>query len=290
MSATSLPIDAHLPAIRTALRRDRALVLTAEPGAGKTTRVPPALLDVFDGEVLVIEPRRLAARLAARRVAEELGEKVGERVGYRVRDDKKVSSATRLSFVTDGVFMRRLIQDPELRGTSVVIIDEFHERRIQSDLALAFAARLRGLRRDPLAVVVMSATLQAEPVAAFLEADILSVSGRVFPVDVSYSDPSREPLEKRVRRACAELGTHSGDVLVFLPGAREIRRCAEEAATLADRQGRDIHVLHGDLKGPAQDRAVRPGPKPKFIFSTNVAESSVTIPGVTAVVDSGLAR
>ena len=286
-----LPIDPHLPAIVSDVWERRGLVLVAEPGAGKTTRVPRALLDAGLGEIVVVEPRRIAARMAAHRVAAELGEPVGRRIGYRVRFDAKVSRETRVTFVTEGILARRLDSDPHLEGVSIVVFDELHERHLHTDLALARARRAR--ERRALSIVAMSATLEAEPVARFLDAPIKNVEGRTFPIDVRFAAaPDDRPLERRVRAAVVRLIEEGldGDVLVFLPGAGEIRRAAEELEGPARALSLDVVPLHGDLPPDAQDRAIRRGPRRKVILSTNVAETSLTIEGVVAVVDSGLAR
>src|SRR5688500_17165517 len=201
----ALPIDPHLPALVAALRAAPNLVLVAEPGAGKTTRLPRALLDAGfaqDGEIVVLEPRRIAARMAARRVADELGEQVGRRVGYQVRFEDVSSAQTRVRFVTEGVLTRRLTADPELRGVGAVLLDEFHERHLQGDLALALLRRLQRARRPELRLCVMSATLDAEPVAGFLGCDVVNVPGRRFEVAIEYDDkPDDHPLEQRVAAA-----------------------------------------------------------------------------------------
>jgi len=299
-----LPIDPALPEIVEALRGAGAVVIEAPPGAGKTTRVPPALLEAGlagPGEVLVLEPRRLAARLAARRVAAERGERVGESVGYQVRFEEVAGPATRIRYLTEGLLTRRLLSNPTLAGAGVVVLDEFHERHLPGDLALALLRRLRRTARPDLRLVVMSATLDAEPVARFLSAPRVRSEGRRFEVSVEHLSPEEaareERLEERVARAVRRLhrearaaSTAPGDVLVFLPGASEIRRGREALAAWAREALVDLLPLHGDLSPEEQDRAVRPGPRPKVILSTNVAESSVTIEGVTAVVDSGLAR
>ena len=291
-----LPIDPHLPGMLSALRTHGSLVLVAEPGAGKTTRLPRAMLLgglVEDGEVLVSQPRRLAVRMAARRVAAELGEEPGERIGYAVRFEDVSGPRTRVRFVTEGVLLRRLVADPELRGVSAVVIDEVHERHVETDLILALVARLRQSRRPDLRVAAMSATLEAEPVAALLGCQVTRVPGRLFHVEVDYLEASDDrPLEQRVVRALRRLGRDglTGDVLVFLPGAGEIRRCREACAEVVSALDAEVVVLHGDLPADAQDRALRSGPKPRVILSTNVAETSVTIEGIFAVIDSGLAR
>ncbi len=287
----ALPIDPHLPRIVEAARAG-GVVLVAEPGAGKTTRVPRALLDAgIEGEILVVEPRRLAARMAATRVAEELGEAVGERVGYAVRFETRRSARTRVAFVTEGILGRRLDADPELRGVGAIVFDELHERHLDTDLGLARARMAR--RRRPLSIVAMSATLDAAFVAAYLAAPVIAVEGRAFPVEVRFADaPDDRPLERQVRAAVVRAleASREGDVLVFLPGAAEIRRALDELEGPARAFAVDVLPLHGDLASPEQDRAVRPGPRRKVILSTNVAETSLTIEGVVAVIDSGLAR
>jgi ATP-dependent helicase HrpB len=285
-----LPIAPLLPEIVATLRDGNRLVLEAPPGAGKTTAVPPAVLPHVAGEILVLEPRRLAARLAARRVAAELGEKVGERVGYQVRFEDVGSPRTRLRYVTEQILLRRLLDDPGLSRVGAVFLDEFHERHLAGDLALALLARLQRARRPDLRLAVMSATLDAAPIVAFLDgAPGLASEGRGFPVDIEHlAHPDARPLEEQVASAVRRLLPAAGDLLVFLPGAAEIARAHAACAPLASRV--DLVTLHGDLPPAEQDRAVTPGPRPKVILSTNVAESSVTIPGVVAVVDSGLAR
>jgi ATP-dependent helicase HrpB len=292
---SALPIDDVLPQVVAAVRDRRVAVLVAPPGAGKTTRVPGALLDagVVAGEIVVLQPRRLAARLAATRVASERGAELGGEVGYEVRFDRRASAATKIRFVTEGVLTRRLLADPELRGVGCVIIDEFHERHLDGDLALALVARLRD-RRPELALVVMSATLDAEPVAQYLgDAPIVRSEGRTFPVSIEHEvQPDDRPLGKRVAATVRRLAQEKldGDVLVFLPGAGEIRRCAEDLDEVAALFDLAVLPLHGDLTIDEQDRAVGPSKRRKVILSTNVAETSVTIDGVVCVVDSGLAR
>ena len=289
----ALPIDDLLPEITAKLRSANNLVLQAEPGAGKTARVPPALLDVVAGEVVVLEPRRLPARMAARRVAWEMGENVGDTVGYQVRFEEAIGPKTRLRFVTEGILVRRLISDPLLRGVDAVVLDEFHERHIDSDLALALLRRLQQTKRADLKIVVMSATLDAAPVAAFLgNCEMVYATGRVFPLTVEYTPYSVEPLHVQVRQAVERLHSekHTGHTLVFLPGSAEIRRTMRECDGIARSAGLLMLPLYGDLSPAEQDRAVGPSAQPKLILSTNVAESSVTVEGVTAVIDSGLAR
>jgi ATP-dependent helicase HrpB len=288
-----LPVDALLPEILQTLHTNRSLVLEAPPGAGKTTRVPPALLKQFPGEILVLEPRRLAARLAARRVASELNERPGETAGYQVRFEDVSSSRTRVFFLTEGVLTRRMLRDPTLQRASVVILDEFHERHLESDLALALLERLQRTTRPDLRLIVMSATLNAAPISEYLGGcPILRSEGKLFDLQIEYTPYSAELLEEQVSQALERLVATrlTGDVLVFLPGAAEIRRAARSISSLADRAHLLVLPLHGDLSPAEQDLAVSPADRRKVMLSTNVAESSVTIEGVTAVIDSGLAR
>jgi ATP-dependent helicase HrpB len=243
--------------------------------------------------VLVLEPRRLAARLAARRTAQELGERVGNTVGYQVRFEEVGGARTRLRFLTEGILNRRLISDPKLAGVDVVVLDEFHERHIDTDLALALLRRLQTTSRPDLRVIVMSATLEAAPVARFLgDCPTLRSEGRLFELSIAYQAYTAAPLEKQVAMALEILlsDKHAGDVLIFLPGAAEIRRAARECQRLADKDRLLVLPLHGDLSPEEQDRAVSPASERKVILATNIAESSITIEGVTAVIDSGLAR
>jgi ATP-dependent helicase HrpB len=303
--ARELPIAAILPAVLEAVR-ERDVVIEAPPGAGKTTIVPLALLErgvLGDGTILVLQPRRLAARMSATRVAALLGEALGDRVGYRVRFEVAGSARTKLWFLTEGVLLRRLRDDPQLEGVDAVILDEFHERQLDADLALALLRRIQKTRERPLRLIVMSATLDADPVVNFLDHPAkLRTEGRSFPVEIEYrSRRSREgelPLERQVASAVRELIDRKligdpnapGHALVFLPGAREIRACAEQCASLAERAGLELLSLHGQLPREQQDRAVASSQRSKLILSTNVAETSITIDGVVAVIDSGLAR
>lgn len=288
----TLPIDALLDEIASTVAQSRSVVLEAAPGAGKTTRVPPALLAHMPGEILVLEPRRIAARMAARRVAYELGEEPGETVGYQVRFEQVGGPKTRLRFLTEGVLTRRLLTDRELRGVSLVILDEFHERHLDTDLALALLRRLQATTRPDLKLLVMSATLDTAPIARFLgDCPTLRSDGRVFPLDVQHLPYSPMPLEQQVANTVERAAKESsGHTLVFLPGAAEIRRALTACGPLARRFDLEILPLHGDLSPAEQDRAVASSLKRKVILATNVAESSITIDGVTTVIDSGLAR
>jgi ATP-dependent helicase HrpB len=289
----TLPIDSLIPGVLEHLRTAHTLVVEAAPGAGKTTRIPPSLLSVGSGDVLVLEPRRLAARLAARFVAGQLGEKVGETVGYQVRFEDVSGPRTRLRFLTEGVLTRRLMSDPQLERVGCVVLDEFHERHLEGDLALALLVRLQRTARPDLKIVVMSATLDAAPVAAYLGgARVMRSEGRQYPLEIEYTPHSAAPVEERVAAGLERLAArgHSGHVLVFLPGAAEIRRAQTLCAPVARRQGWTVLPLYGDQSPEEQDRAVAPSATPKVILATNVAESSVTIDGVSAVIDSGVAR
>ncbi|HEY4395914.1 MAG TPA: ATP-dependent helicase C-terminal domain-containing protein [Polyangia bacterium] len=305
--ATPLPIDAALPEIVAAVEADGAVVVEAPPGAGKTTRVPAALLDARRdgaGEIWVLEPRRLPARLAAARVAAELGERVGDTVGYSVRFDEAGGPRTRLRFMTEGLFVRRLLVDPRLANVSAIVLDELHERHVAADLALAWLRRLRETTRPELAVVAMSATLDAEPVRAFLAGDgrratTVRSEGRRFEVAVEHLSVVEaavvdRPLERRVAAAVRQLLREEpdGDLLVFLPGAAEIRRAQAALAELPQAPTLAVLPLHGEMPLDEQARAVGPAPTGhrKVVLATNVAESSITIDGVVAVVDAGLAR
>ncbi|WP_092427907.1 ATP-dependent helicase HrpB [Geopseudomonas sagittaria] len=299
---SALPIDAVLPALRAALARRHEVVLEAPPGAGKTTRVPLALLGEawLDGQTIVmLEPRRLAARAAAERLASELGEPVGETVGYRIRLDSKVGPRTRIEVVTEGILARRLQDDPGLEGVGLVIFDEYHERSLDADLALALALNGRELLRDgpPLKVLPMSATLEGERLAALLgDAPVVRSEGRMFPVDIQWGRASQpgEALEPRVTQTVLQaLAEQAGSLLVFLPGQAEIRRvqaALEEA--LGGRADILLCPLHGELDLTAQRAAIEPAPagQRKVVLATNIAETSLTIDGVRVVVDAGLER
>ncbi|WP_437357979.1 ATP-dependent helicase HrpB [Inquilinus limosus] len=295
MTLPPLPIDAALPDLLPALAERGRAVLQAPPGAGKTTRVPLALLGqpwLGGGKVVMLEPRRIAARAAAGHMASLLGETVGDTVGYRIRMDRRVGPKTRIEVVTEGILTRMLQDDPALEGIGAVIFDEFHERSLNADLGLALALETAALRED-LRLLVMSATLDGGPVARLMgDAPIVTSEGRAFPVETHHRPPrAAEPIEDAVARAVRDaLAEESGSLLVFLPGAREIRRVQAKLAGLGD--GVIVAPLYGDLPAAAQDQAIRPAPAGtrKVVLATNIAETSLTIEGVRVVIDSGLAR
>ncbi|MGW4351430.1 ATP-dependent helicase HrpB [Nocardia sp. NPDC004582] len=290
-----LPVRAALGEITDTLAAHGTAVLVAPPGTGKTTLVPLALAAATSGRVVVAEPRRLAARAAAARMAALLGERVGETAGYSVRGDRKVGPRTRIEVVTSGLLVRRLQNDPELAGVDVVVLDECHERHLDADLLLALLLDARAGLRPDLRVLATSATVAADRLSSLLggesvpSAPVLAVHGRTYPVEFDYVPPlPRERVEQQVARATRlALADSPGDVLVFLPGAGEIRRTA---ALLSGLPEVDVVPLHGRLPAAAQDSALRPGSRRRVVLSTAVAESSLTVPGVRTVVDSGLAR
>lgn len=296
--AERLPVHDALPALRDALAERGAAVLVAPPGAGKTTLVPLALLDapwLGARRILMLEPRRLATRMAARRMAQSLGEPVGQTVGYRVRMETRVSARTRIEVVTEGIVTRMVQHDPVLADVGLVIFDEYHERTLHADLALALVAQSRALVREDLRLLVMSATLDAEPVARLLgDAPVIRSEGRMFPVETRYVEPRHDArLEATVVRATLDaLDREDGDVLVFLPGAAEIRRVAERLSGAGLPSSTRVVPLYGDLPPAAQDDAVRPSAPGarKIVLATSIAETSLTIEGVRIVIDSGLAR
>lgn len=296
MTVAPLPIDSVLPSFLDALRATPAVVLQAAPGAGKTTRVPPAILDahlIGEQKILVLQPRRVAARASAARIAAERASVVGDEIGYQVRFDSQVSARTRLAVITEGILLKRLLDDPFLPDIGAVIFDEFHERSLASELALAMVRQIQRSVRPDLKIVVMSATLSTQPIARYLDhCPIVESQGVAFPVAVSYLPHlDRRPLEVLVCEGVAQLlDRTAGDCLVFLPGVGEIRQCGRRLARLAELRDLRLAELYGDLPSEAQDAVLRAGNKRKVILATNVAETSLTIEGITGVVDSGLAR
>lgn len=292
MSLPAVPITPLLPQIEQALAEHSTLILQAPPGAGKTTRVPLALLDteaLNNKSILMLEPRRLAASNAARFMATLLNEKVGERVGYSIRYQRKVSVATRIEVVTEGILTRRLQQDPELNGVGLVIFDEFHERHLQSDLALALCRDVQNGLRDDLKILIMSATLDATPLADRLQAPLLSSEGRSYPVTTHYLPGKQqwsivEATVAAVQRALTET---DGDLLVFLPGEAEIRRCRQQLSATGSTL---VCPLYGNLPFAEQERAIQPAKQRKIVLATNIAETSLTIEGIGVVIDSGYSR
>jgi ATP-dependent helicase HrpB len=295
---TDLPIEDILPALKNVLGSGSSAVLQAPPGAGKTTRVPLALLDepwLADSAIVMLEPRRLAARAAAHRMASMLGEKVGGTVGYRMRMDTKVGAGTRIVVVTEGVLTRMLQSDPALEGVGLVIFDEFHERNLQADLGLALSLQSRSLLRNELRLLVMSATLDGKGVAALLEdAPIITSVGRSHPVETRYRQRSHdERIEPAVIAAVLDsLANEKGDILVFLPGAAEIGRVERSLGEAELPRNVTIAPLYGNLPQEAQDRAIEPSTEGmrKVVLATSIAETSLTIEGVRIVIDSGVMR
>ncbi|RED56806.1 ATP-dependent helicase HrpB [Cohnella lupini] len=299
MTNGALPIDSVLPELLLSLRSSGNAILIAAPGAGKTTRVPLALLGEawLEGQkIIMLEPRRLAARSSAKYMADRLGEPVGATVGYRVKMDTKVGPRTRIEVVTEGVLTRMLQADPALEGIGLVIFDEYHERSLQADLGLALCLQSQALLREDLKLLVMSATLEAEPVAELLGgAPVISSEGRSYPVETIYRPkPSGVYMEDSVTQAIMDaLRMHAGDILVFLPGAGEIRSVeAKLRGRISAEAGVRVFPLHGSMTADAQDQALAPLPsgQRKVVLATSVAETSLTVEGITVVIDSGLSR
>ncbi|MBU2272302.1 MAG: ATP-dependent helicase HrpB [Alphaproteobacteria bacterium] len=293
-----LPIHAVLEPLKAALAAGSVAVLAAPPGAGKTTVVPLALLDqpwLNGGRILVLEPRRLAARAAAERMASTLGEKAGETVGYRTRLQSRIGPATRIEVITEGVFTRMILDDPALEGVGAVLFDEFHERSLDADLGLALAREAQGLLRDDLRIVVMSATLDIAGVARLLQdAPVIEAEGRMFPVETRHlGRNAAERFEDAMARAVLQaLGEQTGSVLAFLPGQGEIHRTAQRLAERLRDPAVDVVPLYGALDKAVQDRAIEPAApgRRKVVLATSVAETSLTIEGVRVVIDGGLSR
>ncbi|HEY7568183.1 MAG TPA: ATP-dependent helicase HrpB [Gemmatimonadaceae bacterium] len=297
-SLDPLPIDAVLPQLRDALRHRSSAVLVAPPGAGKTTRVPLALVDqewLRDSRTVMLEPRRLAARAAARHMAQQLGEEVGETIGFRVRGESRVSSRTRVEVVTEGVLTRMLADDPTLEGIGLVIFDEFHERSLNADVGLALSLQSQRLVRDDLRLLVMSATLEGRAVAQLLgDAPVIESEGKMFPVTTHFVPPRGASAREAALLATIEraLRDESGDVLAFLPGAGEIRHAAEALNSRVLPPGTYVVPLYGAMPLAEQDRAIRPSQPGtrKVVLATTIAQTSLTIEGVRIVIDSGLTR
>src|SRR5688572_24850625 len=268
---TPLPVDRYLDEVLALVRAERTAVIVAPPGAGKTTRIPPALTTL--GRTILLQPRRVAARTLARRIAFERGWTIGEEIGWQIRFERRFSDRTKLLVATEGILTARLQADPLLSDFDVVVLDEFHERSIHADLALALVKQAADSRRD-LAVVVMSATIDAEPVAKFLGARVIDIEARTFPIDIRYSTHS---MPQAIREVA---GDAKGHILCFLPGAREIEEVRRQIPSAIP--------LHGSLDIEAQERALAPSTERKIILATNVAETSLTVDGVTDVIDSGL--
>ena len=291
-----LPVDEILPHLISTLENPGCAVLIAPPGAGKTTRVPPAILHAGIAgtqQILLLEPRRIAARSAAARMAAERNEHTGETIGFQVRFEESLSPRTQILVVTEGILLRKLQDDPFLENVSTIIFDEFHERRLDSDLALAMVRRVRHTVRPDLKIVVMSATLDPAPIASFLDhCPILQSQGRQFPVSINYlHKPDRRPIpDAAADGAETALRKSSGDILVFLPGVAEIHRTAERLQPTARSLSLSLLPLYGDMTSKDQDLVLAPSPQRKVVLATNVAETSITINGIEAVVDTGFAR
>jgi ATP-dependent helicase HrpB len=299
VSETSLPIWEIHSQIIDSLRTGNRLILSAPTGSGKTTQVPQMLLQsglLGDGQVVILQPRRLAARLLATRVAEELGVKLGREVGYQIRFENVTSAKTKIRFVTEGVLLRQMIDDPQLRGVSVLLFDEFHERHLYGDITLARALDVQESSRPDLKLAVMSATLDADLLAQYLKPRVLTSAGRTFPVEIKYAtDPSysdKRPIWEQAADAFSRYVNSGGqgDVLVFMPGGFEISQTIEAIRHTDEAKGFILLPLHGELPPKDQDAAVARYPQRKVVVSTNVAETSLTIDGVRLVIDSGLAR
>ena len=284
-----LPIDSVVDHLVATVRTRSGLVVTAPPGSGKSTRVPPAVCRVVTGQVLLLQPRRIAATSLARRIAQEQGWTLGREVGHQVRFDRVGGRDTRLWVITEGILTRRFSDDPYLEGVGCVILDEFHERSLHTDLAIAWLRELQRTVREDLKIIVMSATIDPGPVSAFLDAEVLDAPGRVFPVSERLIAPDPQArLEQQVASAVDQAlsDPECGDVLVFLPGTGEIRACQQALSGI----DAEVLPLHGSLPASEQDRALAPSDRRKVVLSTNVAETSVTIPGVRTVIDTGSAR
>lgn len=291
----NLPIFEVLDELKANLAKTNLVILQAPPGAGKTTVIPLALLEeswLKDKSILVLEPRRLAAINAANRMSKSIGEVAGGVVGYRIRFDSKVSNKTKIEVVTEGIFTRRIQSDPELKNIGLVIFDEFHERNLQTDLGLAFALEVQGAYREDLKILIMSATLDGNHLSNFFSAPLIESQGKAFPVEVKHLGLSKEKLNSSILTAIQKALKEKGDILVFLPGSGEIKKIQREIEENLNLTDTLIYPLYGDLSQKEQELAIFPDKsgKRKIILSTNIAESSLTIEGVSIVIDSGLAR
>ncbi|HSP07334.1 MAG TPA: helicase-related protein, partial [Acidobacteriota bacterium] len=290
-----LPVDALIPEIQERLKTGRRLILQASPGAGKTTRVPPALLNITRRQIVVLEPRRLAARLSAERVAQEMGEPCGRTTGYQIRYERMFGPQTRLKFITEGLFLRLLLSDPMLNDVECVVLDEFHERHIHTDVTLALVRHLQNTLRPDLKLVIMSATLDAESLQTYMpDAAVIQSELRMHAVDIEFQPhPNARPVDHGAAGAVSHLLRERkvhGHILVFLPGAAEIRRTAERLEDLARTHDCDLLELRSETPIDQQRRVFEESGRRKIILATNVAETSITIDGVVAVVDCGLAK
>lgn len=296
-----LPIDEVLPELLMRLKEKNSVVLQAEPGAGKTTRVAPAILEQLRskdsserfGQIVLLQPRRVAARAAAARISDERRTEIGGETGYQVRFEKRASRETKILVCTEGVFLRRLQEDPLLENVSTVIFDEFHERTIDSDLALALVMQVKRELRDDLAVLVMSATLDTDGISKYLDdCPVIRCPGRTFPIDIQYLQfPSSESIEETVAKGIRKIASGTaGDILAFLPGVGEIRKTENLIQTYEELSSAEIMPLYGEMPLEEQQKVLRPCDKRKIVLATNVAETSLTIDGVTAVIDSGYAK
>ena len=296
MTTSSLPINEIREEIIQAFRREKRLIIKAPTGSGKSTQVPQILLDegLCDGKILILQPRRLAARMLAERVADERSSQLGQEIGYQTRFEKQVSDKTRACFITEGILPRLLLNDPNLSGISAIIFDEFHERSLTTDISLALIADLQRSRRTDLRMIVMSATIDAEPLQKYLgEVAVISSAGRSYPIDIRYiSAPAATPVWDLAADAARTLisGKAEGDILIFMPGVYEIRRNIEAVGSAVRGEPLSVLPLYGDLPGQRQHQVMEAARSRKIIVATNIAETSLTIPGVRHVVDGGLAR
>ena len=284
----TLPIDQYIPGILEAARNYSTVLVKASPGSGKTTRLPWALSQGLGKKVVVLEPRRLAAKLAAQRIADEENLTLGKEVGFHFRFEKNISDSTDLIFYTEGTFLKKFLRDENLKDVDIVILDEFHERHLETDLALALLRELQKTRTD-LKIILMSATLDLKLINAFPDSTVIEIDARIYPVEIKYlpNQPSilNQSLEQKVKKAIESVLEAEGDILVFLPGMREMTRV--QAALNGNY---DVFLLHADLSKEEQAAALRISARKKIILATNIAESSVTIPGVRTVIDSGIQR